>query len=94
MVEMKGHDTFEEFTTVTMDVLKKHPLAEYIAEQQKHKNAVQKHHDKFGIKCDWIMEVRRLTNFQVRDVLPTGEGTILRTLAHITFFVAEKVSSR
>jgi len=20
--------------------------------------AVQKHHDKFGIKCDWIMEVK------------------------------------
>ena len=27
---------------------------------------VQKHHDKFGIKCDWIMEVK-MTNYSLDD---------------------------
>jgi MoxR-like ATPase len=33
VIEMKGYNTLEEFTAVTMDVLKQHPLSQYIAEQ-------------------------------------------------------------
>jgi hypothetical protein len=33
VIELKAYDTLEEFKQVAMDVLKKHPLAEYIAEQ-------------------------------------------------------------
>lgn len=33
IIELKAYDTLEEFKQVTMDVLKKHPLAEYIAER-------------------------------------------------------------
>ena len=33
VIEMKGYNSLEEFKQVTLDVLKKHPLAEYIAEQ-------------------------------------------------------------
>ena len=33
MIEMKPYESLEEFKKVTVDVLKKHDLAEYIAEQ-------------------------------------------------------------
>ncbi len=33
VIEMKPYDTFEDFKQVTLDVLKDHPLAEFIAEQ-------------------------------------------------------------
>jgi MoxR-like ATPase len=33
LIKMKGYDSLEEFKQVTVDVLKKHPLAEYVAEQ-------------------------------------------------------------
>jgi hypothetical protein len=33
VIEMKSYDSLEEFKKITMDVLKKHELAEYIAEQ-------------------------------------------------------------
>lgn len=33
IIEMKPYESFEEFKNITVDVLKKHPLAEYIAEQ-------------------------------------------------------------
>jgi len=32
VIELKAYDTFEAFKQVTMDVLKNHHLAEYIAE--------------------------------------------------------------
>jgi hypothetical protein len=33
VIELKAYDTLEEFKQLTMDVLKKHPLADYIAEK-------------------------------------------------------------
>jgi len=33
LIELSSYDSLEEFKKVTMDVLKKYPLAEYIAEQ-------------------------------------------------------------
>jgi replication-associated recombination protein RarA len=33
IIELKAYDSLEEFMQVTMDVLKKHPLTEFIAEQ-------------------------------------------------------------
>lgn len=33
VIELKAYDSLEEFKQVTLDVLKKHPLSEYVAEQ-------------------------------------------------------------
>lgn len=33
VIELRSYDSLEEFKKVIMDVLKKYPLAEYIAEQ-------------------------------------------------------------
>ena len=32
--------------------------ASYCILDTPHKEAVEKHHDKIGVKCDWIMEVK------------------------------------
>lgn len=33
VIELKAYDSFEEFKRVTLDVLKNHPLAEFIAQE-------------------------------------------------------------
>ena len=55
----KLQNTPDEFQTILLNVMYNHEVDQcYCLIDAPTMDAVQKHHDKFGIKCDWIMEVK------------------------------------
>jgi hypothetical protein len=53
------HSPADEFGVIHLNILYNPEVDQcFFLLEAPTKEAVQKHHDKFGIKCDWIMEVK------------------------------------